>query len=386
MQTEVRQRDTEGEITPRGGLKFTAILSTDALDRDSEVVIPSGMYSKDFEKNPVLLYAHDPTKPIGKVLSLRRGLDDVRGEFEITPRPENYEGEWFPDFVKGLIEAGVIRGISIGFAPMAGGWRVANKADKDRYGGECKGVYSRWNLHEVSVVSVPANQDALIVAIQKGSVTANQCKEFLGMSPVTKTVDCLHCPDCPGCEEEAKATEPVDCEKCPECPECLEQKASPEPVVDCTKCPDCPECAGKEEEEDDKATVDYMKCAVAMTAAYMAEGQKDKDAFSRAKADCKANAGYHTTYKAPEPVGVDEDEEEEEEETHEEAAPVSKAPPPTPQLAPHHHARRHPVARPPVKAPDTYRIKINVPPLGMGEVGDIVAREVAKQAGRLRRH
>ncbi len=343
---ELRQKDIESTITPKGGLKFTAILSTDSLDRDSEVVIPSGMYSKDFERNPVLLYAHDATRPIGKVLSLRRGLDDVRGEFEITPRPENYEGEWFPDFVKGLIEAGVIRGISIGFAPMPGGWRVANKADKDRYGDECKGVYSRWNLHEVSVVSVPANQDALIVAIQKGSVTAKQCKEFLGMSPITKAEQ--KCPDCPDCPE-------TKCPDCPECPKCNEQVVPTE------------EKEMKNVEVKAEAEPPY-RCMVIMAATYIREGDSHKNAIKRAEADCAENPNLFNEYKpkaAEAPAEPDEVAEEEEEEVEEEdeniVAPVAKT------------------------YVDRYAIKVNLPPLGWGQVGDIVASEVAKKQGKLRR-
>jgi ribosomal protein L11 len=39
-------------------------------------------------------------------------------------------------------------------------------------------VYSKWKLLEVSVVSVPANQDALITAVQKGYVTRTAAERF----------------------------------------------------------------------------------------------------------------------------------------------------------------------------------------------------------------
>ena len=56
-----------------GLTKFTAIITTHAIDRDQDVVIPSGMNSKEYEANPVLLYSHDPNKPIGKMVTMRRG-------------------------------------------------------------------------------------------------------------------------------------------------------------------------------------------------------------------------------------------------------------------------------------------------------------------------
>jgi hypothetical protein len=46
---------------------FVATITTDSVDRDGEVVVPAGMNSKDYERNPVLLYEHDVLKPIGKV-------------------------------------------------------------------------------------------------------------------------------------------------------------------------------------------------------------------------------------------------------------------------------------------------------------------------------
>ena len=46
-----------------------AAVSTDAIDRDGEVVVPRGIDKTHFQKNPVVLWAHDyRTMPIGKAL------------------------------------------------------------------------------------------------------------------------------------------------------------------------------------------------------------------------------------------------------------------------------------------------------------------------------
>jgi HK97 family phage prohead protease len=156
--------------TEVNGTTFRAVISTDSVDRDGDVMVPQGMNSKDYERNPVLLWQHDPTAPIGKCLSLKRGESAIEAEFELPHRPDGFEGNWRPDFVRELIKAGVLGAVSIGFMPMEGGERMATKGDVQRYGTDVRKVYSRWKLLEVSVVSVPANQDALIVAVQKGMI------------------------------------------------------------------------------------------------------------------------------------------------------------------------------------------------------------------------
>jgi HK97 family phage prohead protease len=156
--------------------RFTATITTNAIDRDGEVVIPAGMNSKEYERNPVLLYAHDAAKPIGKMLGMRRNDDTIAADFALAPRPETHEGEWLPDTVAALMRFGALRGVSIGFAPQPGGMRVASKADTERYGTGVKRVFSKWTLYEVSVVAIPANQQALISAVEKGVVSSASVK------------------------------------------------------------------------------------------------------------------------------------------------------------------------------------------------------------------
>jgi hypothetical protein len=43
---------------------------------------------------------------------------------------------------------------------------------------ECERVVSKWKLYEVSLVSVPANPDALLSAVRKGYVTAGAVRKF----------------------------------------------------------------------------------------------------------------------------------------------------------------------------------------------------------------
>ena len=169
---------------------FVATITTDSVDRDGEVVVPSGMHSRDYERNPVLLYEHDPKQPIGKMLKMVRKERSIEAEFALAPRPASHEGEWFPDTVASLMEFGALNTMSIGF--MGTEARPASKADMEKYGASCRRVYGKWKLLEVSVVSIPANQDAIVTAVRKGLVSADAAKGFGVMIPQRAAVvkDC----------------------------------------------------------------------------------------------------------------------------------------------------------------------------------------------------
>ena len=173
----MNRKDFKAEGSIVGG-KFKAVISTDSVDRDGEVMVPAGMNAKDYERNPVLLWNHDPSQPIGRSISLKREDSSIVAEFEFAPRPADYVGDWFPDYVRGLVAAGVVKAVSIGFMPLDGGARVATKGDVERYGPDVRKVFSKWKLLEVSAVSVPANQDALIYAVSKGLISKTAAARF----------------------------------------------------------------------------------------------------------------------------------------------------------------------------------------------------------------
>ena len=181
----MNRKDFKADGSIVGG-RFMATISTDSVDRDGEVMVPAGMNAKDYERNPVLLWNHDPSQPIGRALSLKRGESSIAADFEFAKRPDDYAGDWFPDYVRGLVAAGVVKAVSIGFMPLEGGARVATKGDVEKYGSDVRKVFSKWKLLEVSVVSVPANQDALITAVSKGLITRSAAERFGKIGVVEK--------------------------------------------------------------------------------------------------------------------------------------------------------------------------------------------------------
>lgn len=165
-------------LTAKG---FTAVITAETLDRDGEVLMPSGMNSKEFDQNPVLFWNHDYAKPVGKSVSLKRRDRDIVGEFVFAEKPVGYTGEFFPEVASALVAQGIVKGISIGCIPEEGGVRRATDIDKKKYGAEVKAVFSRWKLLEVSLAPLQANPDALITAVRKGMLSPTSAQHWFGI-------------------------------------------------------------------------------------------------------------------------------------------------------------------------------------------------------------
>jgi HK97 family phage prohead protease len=168
----------EIRTTPRG---FTAVITAETLDRDGEVLIPQGMNSSEFERNPILFWNHDYAQPVGKCLGLKRKDSTIVGDFQFAQRPDGYAGEFFPEVAAALVGQGIIKGVSVGYVPEDGGTRRASEVDRKKYGDRVHTVYSRWKLLEVSLAPLQSNPDALIMAVKKGLVSRVAAKRFFGI-------------------------------------------------------------------------------------------------------------------------------------------------------------------------------------------------------------
>ena len=138
--TSVHEKTMEedGSITIRG------YANTVAKDRAGDV-IPKSTWEKstalsNYRKNPIILAHHDYTQPIGKATELNvtdKGL-------EIVAKISKGAGD-----VHKLIDDGVLSTFSVGFRLNDAEWEDAS----DTF------LITDLELLEVSVVSVPCNQD-----------------------------------------------------------------------------------------------------------------------------------------------------------------------------------------------------------------------------------
>lgn len=125
-------------------LKIVGYASTNALDRSSDKILSSAWTKgglRNFQSNPILLFNHDYNKPIGKVVEINT---DGKG-LMIKGVISKSAGD-----VYNLVKEGVLTTFSVGF--------LIKDADYDKSADGL--IVKDAELLEVSVVSVPCNQDA----------------------------------------------------------------------------------------------------------------------------------------------------------------------------------------------------------------------------------
>ena len=130
-----------------------AVVSTDAVDRDGEVVTPEAIGKRvaQYLEHPVLLSSHrhdDLMKQIGMAEDVKVGEKSVVAKFKYFVGQGNAEADWAFKLAQNGIAA-----YSIGF--MAHKWE-----DKSGDDGIWR-VYRDVELVEISQVLVPSNRDAL---------------------------------------------------------------------------------------------------------------------------------------------------------------------------------------------------------------------------------
>jgi HK97 family phage prohead protease len=148
-----------------------ASISSISVDRDGDVLIPQGCDATDFLKSPTVFFNHDYNLPIGKCTAIKRSQTHLEATTVFATRPENHTGDWLPDTLLSLFQQGVIHGFSVGFSPIEG--RKPTVKDKQLFGAQVNHVYSKWKLLEYSVAPLPANQDALALAVSKGLISSD---------------------------------------------------------------------------------------------------------------------------------------------------------------------------------------------------------------------
>jgi len=128
------------------------ILSDATPDRFDDVVEPSGWVFDNFKRNPVALFNHNSDWPIGTWRNLRIEKDSLRGDLVLAPQGSSAR----IDEIRALIKAGILKAVSVGFRPIE-----QRAREESKRGGM---LYTRAELIETSLVSIPANPNALAVA------------------------------------------------------------------------------------------------------------------------------------------------------------------------------------------------------------------------------
>jgi len=147
----------------------TFILSTDSPDRDGDVIDQAGWSLDNFVKNPIALWQHDHRNPVGRWENIRVETNRLVADLKLGSTK-------MAQMTKQLIQDGILRAVSVGFRPLdyepleddapAKGWLI--KAAE---------------LLEASLVSVPANQEALQISKSLGLSDDERSVIFEGAEP-----------------------------------------------------------------------------------------------------------------------------------------------------------------------------------------------------------
>jgi HK97 family phage prohead protease len=131
--------------------------STEVKDRDNEVVKSSGWKLANYKKNPVVMVNHQHRElPVAKTNRVWIDKDKKALMFDI----EFPEADIHPqgDTLFKLIKNGYMNATSVGFQPNMEKATFANKK------GDPSITFNEQELLEISIVSVPANPQALMTA------------------------------------------------------------------------------------------------------------------------------------------------------------------------------------------------------------------------------
>ena len=143
------------------GMEFC--LSDESVDRMGDIIQADGWNIESFSRNPIALFNHNPNFVIGRWQDLKVADKSLRGRLIMAPEGTSNR----IDEIRKLIDAGILKAVSVGFRDL----ESVPLDKKNPYSGS---RYLKAELVETSLVSVPANPNALAIS------------KSLGISPETQ--------------------------------------------------------------------------------------------------------------------------------------------------------------------------------------------------------
>lgn len=157
-------------IFPEEEKTIIATISTSDIDSDGDIVMPDGCDFSRYSKNPVVMFAHDYSKPpVGKATELKVLSNGIQAKIKFADT-EMANDIW------SLISGGFLKAHSIGFvtkkALKAGTKEFTDyiKSKSMKVSANCKRIVAEFTLVEDSIVPIPSNPSALTQAISAKSI------------------------------------------------------------------------------------------------------------------------------------------------------------------------------------------------------------------------
>jgi len=142
---------------------FEWTMSDYTLDRDLERIDPAGWDLKNYRKNPVVLWGHNPSIPaigVAQDASVDKETGRLRGKIKFSAK----EVDPFAWMIKEKIREGILHTGSVGFRPMK--VEIVDHSDDDKNAkgkrDETRLIHRKQELYEFSIVNIPANPSASV--------------------------------------------------------------------------------------------------------------------------------------------------------------------------------------------------------------------------------
>jgi hypothetical protein len=151
-------------------------ITTEAIDRDQEIVLARGMNDSQFAANPLVTMQHCYWQPpVGRSLWRKKTKDGqvagVKAKTQYPARPDVWNDPcWPPDTALALIKTGLLQGKSIGFVRLKSHTPSSHEIAAKPALANVGRIIDEWLLLEYACVFLPANQDALVEAVSKGAM------------------------------------------------------------------------------------------------------------------------------------------------------------------------------------------------------------------------
>lgn len=143
-------------VNEDGSVRFR--FTEKVLDRHEEVVMPMGARLDDYKKNPLALWAHgwgaSEDVPIGKTLI--DSIEITEDYFDANIMFDESGDDKFAKMIASKVKNGFLNACSIGFRPIV----ISNEPVIE---GQTGPTFLEWELFEISICSIPANPNALVL-------------------------------------------------------------------------------------------------------------------------------------------------------------------------------------------------------------------------------
>jgi hypothetical protein len=163
------------EVAPEARCEVSWI-TEEAPDRAGDIVVARGMDDSHFRLNPIVTLNHNYEEPpVGRSLWRRRvkegALVGVKAKTFYPPRPASWTNpDWPPDQAFDLIQAGLLRGKSIGFFPLKLRTPTSEEIERQPAMSKVRYIIEEWLLAEYACCVLPLQPHAVVDEVCKSGM------------------------------------------------------------------------------------------------------------------------------------------------------------------------------------------------------------------------